>query len=45
MKVEDGFANICYDKHNFTKSIFDSYSKELLILFNQSLGKDSSSDK
>ena len=34
MKVEEGFATICYDQHKFTKSTFDNYTKELLILFN-----------
>jgi hypothetical protein len=44
MKVEEGFATICYDQHKFTKSTFDNYSKELFALFNKSMGKDLSSD-
>ena len=34
MKCEDGFAEICFKDHKFTKATFDSYSKELEILFN-----------
>lgn len=44
MKSEEGFANICYNEHKFTKSTFDNYTKELFILFNSSLGKNNTPD-